>query len=190
MDKYNNSHGRTYFPVLCNSADVIPRNHLVFNHSTFQGDYTYHKGDYTYHQGDYTYNQGDYTYHQGDYTYHKVDMKGQIDVALTGMNGRNFIKKLNIIQQNWFLSDHKTIQLILGVKMVLPAISLYRRALELNFDITIPPMTISRFKAKYDYTKIYLHTSCIIHFYFSFSNEIETFSGIRQGSASYLCFYL
>ena len=38
--------------------------------------------------------------------------------------------------------------------MVLPAISLYRRALELNFDITIPPMTISRFKAKYDYTKI------------------------------------
>ena len=30
----------------------------------------------------------------------------------------------------------------------------YRRALELNFDITIPPMTISPFKAKYDYTKI------------------------------------
>ena len=126
MDKCSNSHGRTYFPVLCNSADVMPLNHLVFNHSTFQGDYTYHK----------------------------ADMKSQIDFALTDMNGRNFIKKCNIIQQNCFLSDHKPIQLILDVKMVLPAISLYRRALELNFDITIPPMTISRFKAKYDYTKI------------------------------------
>ena len=77
MDKYSNSHGRTYFPVLCNSADVMPLNHLVFNHSTFQGDYTYHK----------------------------ADMKSQIDFSLTDMNGRNFIKKCNIIQQNCFRLD-------------------------------------------------------------------------------------
>ena len=38
--------------------------------------------------------------------------------------------------------------------------------------------------------RIYLHTSCIIHFYGSFSNEFETFSGIRDKVLRHLCFYL
>ena len=37
---------------------------------------------------------------------------------------------------------------------------------------------------------IYLHTSCIIHFYGCFSDTFETMSGIRQGSASSVLLFI
>ena len=94
------------------------------------------------------------SYFAGDFTYQKADMKSQIDFIITDHEGRNLINEFCIIQSNWFLSDHKPIYLKISNNMIAPAISLYKRAIELNFDISKPHVVVKRYKGLYNYTKI------------------------------------
>ena len=122
VDIISNTHGRSYFPDLCNSANVMPVNHLKYKGSYFAGDFTYQK----------------------------ADMKSQIDFIITDHEGRNLINEFCIIQSNWFLSDHKPIYLKISINMIAPAISLYKRVIELNFDISKPHVVVKRYKGLYN----------------------------------------
>ena len=61
---------------------------------------------------------------------------------------------MDIIQHDWFLSDHKPISLNLSVPLVMPADALYKRSLDLNFDDMEPCPTLARFNGNYNYDKM------------------------------------
>ena len=126
VDTITNSHGRIYFPALCDTAKIMPINHLNYKRRKFMGDYTYQK----------------------------QDRKSQIDFVLTDKTGRDFINDFCIIQNDWFLSDHKPLCLKLSLPLLIPAISLYKRSIDLNFEISKQSPSIIRFKGIYNYNKI------------------------------------
>ena len=126
VDKNLNSHGKFYFQDLCTTANVMPLNHLRYKKLKFDGDFTYQK----------------------------ANKKSQIDYVLTDSEGRKLVSKFSIIQNDWFISDHKPVTVVLSLDSVTPASMLYKRAVELNFDITKPVVKVSRFKGTYDYDKV------------------------------------
>ena len=90
----------------------------------------------------------------GDYTYEKAGKKSQIDYVLTDKEGRNLVSEFFIIQNDWFLSDHKPVRVSLSLDVTTPASMLFKRSLDLNYDIANPPLNVPRFKGLYDYDKI------------------------------------
>ena len=126
VDKNNNSHGRTFFKDFCTTADVMPLNHLNYKNRKFIGDFTYEK----------------------------AGKNSQIDYVLTDKEGRNLVTQFFVVQNNWFLSDHKPVFISLSLSFSTPASILYKRALELNYDIANPTIKVHRFKGAYDYGKI------------------------------------
>ena len=90
----------------------------------------------------------------GDFTYQKGDLKSQIDFVLIDAEGKKLINKFCVMQEDWVISDHKHIFLDLSITLNLPAISLYKRSLELNFDYMKPSNVVNRFKGQYDYSLI------------------------------------
>ena len=126
VDKNCNSHGMSFFKDLCSTVNVMPLNHMKFNDEYMQGDFTYHKGD----------------------------LKSQIDYVLRDRDGLDFVDSFSVIQNNWHLSDHKPVEVILSIYMDISAEIIYRRSRELNFDVANRIPIVTRFKGDYDYPKI------------------------------------
>ena len=55
---------------------------------------------------------------------------------MTDRGGRELIEEFNIIDDNCHLADHKSIELKVTLHLDIDSTMLYRRAAELNYDIT------------------------------------------------------
>ena len=92
-------------------------------------------------------------YFSGDFTYQKGKTKSQVDFVMTDRGGWELIEEFNIIEDNWYVADHKPIELKV-IHMDIDSTMLYRRAIELNYDITCTIKRIPRFKRLYDCDKV------------------------------------
>ena len=108
-DEKTNKHGLTYFKDLCFIGNVQPVNGLKYRGKTFDNDFTFFR----------------------------QNGKSQIDFCLTNKDGRNMLKEFNIITNDWHLSDHRPITLVLELNMNSCVSSLLQRAFDLNYEHTV-----------------------------------------------------
>ena len=120
-DKNTNSYGETYFHDLCTVGRVMPVNHLIYNGKEFPGNFTYVKSD----------------------------KRSQIDFVLTSSVGREYVEDYGIIENDWHLSDHRPIMLVLLISKSVNISSILPRAIELNESDE--KQNISRFNGNYNY---------------------------------------
>ena len=120
-DKNTNSYGETYFHDLCTVGRVMPVNHLIYEGKEFPGNFTYVKSD----------------------------KRSQIDFVLTSSVGREYIKDYGIIENDWHLSDHRPIMLVISISKSVNINSILPRAIELNESEE--KQNIIRFNGNYNY---------------------------------------
>ena len=72
-----------------------------------------------------------------DFTFFRQNGKSQIDFCLTNKDGRTMLKDFNIISNDWHLSDHRPITLVLELNMNSSVSGLLERALDLNYEHTV-----------------------------------------------------
>ena len=80
--------------------------------------------------------------------------KSQIDFCLTNSIGRRQIKSFNISSNDWHLSDHRPITLVLEVDASIDTSKLLKRAIDLNCTNNDSCNGIQQFKGSYDYDAI------------------------------------
>ena len=105
VDTKSNKHGTTYFRDLCKIGDVKPVNGLKYLGKKMENDFTFLRRN----------------------------GKSQIDFCLTSTDGRKRIKKFQIVKNDWHLSDHRPINLLVEINVNTNISELIKRAVDLNY---------------------------------------------------------
>ena len=121
-----NNHGRTFFKDLCVVGKVKPINGLKFNRKVFTNDFTFLRSN----------------------------GKSQIDYCLSNEHGRKRIINLEILSQNWHISDHRPLALEIVIETGIDVGGLIKRADDLNRSNNHSTIEIQQFKGVYDVTAI------------------------------------
>ena len=89
-----------------------------------------------------------------DFTFVRSNGKSQIDFCLTNSMGRRKIKDFTVILNDWHLSDHRPISLLIGIDTKPDLSGLVKRAYDLNFEHSPTSDEIKQLKGNYDYDAI------------------------------------
>ena len=121
IDSVVNKHGKTLFKDMCTAADINPINGVKYKKRRFDNEYTFIR----------------------------ANGKSQIDFVLTDGAGRMKVRKLEMVQDGWHISDHRPVTLEITVDQEVDAQTLLIRAQDINY--CHDDINVTQFRQRYDY---------------------------------------
>ena len=124
-DSFVNNYGRTYFTDMCSMCKMHPINDIIYKGKQYPSDFTYIKNS----------------------------KKSHIDFILTNKDGLKSVTDFKVISNDWHLSDHRPVTVILSLTHTTNPNHIYLRALDLNTE-RLEKNNVPRLTSKYNYSVV------------------------------------